>query len=274
MALVPAAGPLDVMSSGQHQDFNTLLGLAWDGKREEVLLAVDRDRRLVQRSGREGLMLLHISCFGSHFELVRDLIERGSNVHALSEGGWNALIWALMRATTKSVPLITLLLDNGSDVNSVNNRGESVLWIAASYGLFEICILMVSRGADLRLADCTSRKSPLEVYGTQQSGEKPSEAVLEEHRAALSVAFAEGPHPSQVQRRNWERRKFFVSTMAGCGFQMLAHRRALYAAANPPLPPDAEIPPIEISNAEQKRAFLHACIFANMDLFRLIVSFL
>ena len=52
-----------------------------------------------------------------------------------------------------------------------------------------------------------------------------SDEVKEERREILRAAFANGSHPSQVQRRKderWARRWPFMSVMVGCGFHPLA----------------------------------------------------
>jgi hypothetical protein len=54
---------------------------------------------------------------------------------------------------------------------------------------------------------------------------------------------------------------------------LLARQLALLLLS-PPLPPDAEIPPIEIVTVAQKRAFLNMAVFGHEGLVRLIASFL
>ena len=94
--------------------------------------------------------------------------------------------------------------------------------------------------------------------------------VKAERRETLCAAFAEGPHESQVRRRNWERRRDFVTVLVCHDFQPLAERRAELAAQHPPLPPDVEIPPL----AGPRLALLRDKIFSHPGLWRIVASYI
>ena len=93
-------------------------------------------------------------------------------------------------------------------------------------------------------------ETALDMYGTGIDYNSPtldrlalSDADKKERRKTLQEAFANGPHPSQIQRRkdeNWDRRCPYMSVMTGCGFHPLADRAAETAIV--PLPPSASIP--------------------------------
>jgi hypothetical protein len=95
-------------------------------------------------------------------------------------------------------------------------------------------------------------------------------AVLEQRRALLQHTYDEGPHPNA----RWARRWPFVMVMVCYGFQPTAARRAVLLALNPPLPPDASIPPIIISTAAQRRAFLNMAVFGHGYLWMIIASYI
>jgi hypothetical protein len=65
-----------------------------------------------------------------------------------------------------------------------------------------------------------------------------------------------------------------VCVLVCCDFQPLVARQLVLLELNPPLPPDAEIPPIEISTPEQYRAYLHGIMFAHPGIWKLIASYL
>ena len=89
-------------------------------------------------------------------------------------------------------------------------------------------------------------------------------------REILRAAFAEGPHESQVRRRNWERRRDFVTVLVCHDFQPLAERRAELDAQHPPLPPDVEIPPL----AGPRLALLRDKILSHPGLWRIVASYI
>ena len=112
------------------------------------------------------------------------------------------------------------------------------------------------------MAMSTINRTALDVYGIYLNGHSPTHArpplsnkVKEERREMLRAAFANGPHPSQVQRRNerWDRRWPFMSVMVGCGFHPLAARRA--EIAKTALPPSASIPPLPTDTKESASRF-------------------
>ena len=97
---------------------------------------------------------------------------------------------------------------------------------------------------------------------------KPSE--IEQRRAMLRTAFAQGPHPDA----RWARRWPFIKVMVQCDFQPTAARKAQLLSLNPPLPPNVSIPPIVIATAAQKRAYLAGLVFSHPGIWRMVASYL
>ena len=126
-------------------------------------------------------------------------------------------------------------------------------------------------------------ETALDIYGDASRINPPlSTAVKKERREILRIAFAEGPHISQVRRRNWERRRFLMIAVSayddeGIALQPLAYRKVLMLLANPQLPHNVRIPPMPAGTAEQRHAILIKRIFgidlANEGIFKLIMSF-
>ena len=101
--------------------------------------------------------------------------------------GWDALMWACQSG---HVPVTTLLLDRGADVNAACSRGETALLIAAKWDSSELALLLISRSADLMAQDNHGRTA-LDAYALTEYP-RPSDEVKEERRAQLRAAFAEG----------------------------------------------------------------------------------
>ena len=97
-----------------------------------------------------------------------------------------------------------------------------------------------------------------------------SPAVLEDRRALLQHAYEEGPHPNA----RWARRWPFMQVMVFNDFQPLLARQLILLTLNPPLPPDASIPPVIISTVAQRRAFLNMAVFGHGYLWRIIASYI
>jgi hypothetical protein len=140
-------------------------------------------------------------------------------------------------------------------------------------------LLLIARGADLQAVMTGydgEERTALQWYG-EDTRPSLSPAVLKKRRAALSAAFAEGPHPSQVQRRRderWARRWPFVRVLVCCDFQPTAARKAVLALLHPPLPPDVSIPPLADETPAQHLALLRDKVFTHPGLWKLVASFL
>ena len=245
------------------EEFDELCYKASEGKTAEVLAAVDQDRRLATRADGYGDSLLIWACNGGHPQLAQGLLERGANVHARTRVGWDALMCA---SDSGHIAVITVLLDRGADPDS-NNQVYSALSCAARCDHLQVCLLLISRRANLMLD--LNGDTALAVYGRNKLPEL-TPAELEQRRAIVLTAFKQGPHPDMCWKRRWP----FVCVLVGCDFQPLAARKAYLLMINPPLPPDAAIPPVPIGTPELYRAYLYGCIFAHPGFWKLIAAFL
>ena len=82
-----------------------------------------------------------------------------------------------------------------------------------------------------------------------------SPPTIASHRAALETAFADGPHPTQVAHRDWERRRWQLLVTAGNGYRPPSHFADFEAA-------------------EQCHAYLLSQVLTKEGLHRLIVRIL
>ena len=248
------------------EEFDELYIKVEDGNTAEILAAVDQDRRLATRADGNGMTLLIWACECDHDNplLAQGLLERGANVHVRDGSAWDALMYA---SASRHIAVITVLLDRGADPDS-HNQFVSALSLAARYDHLQVCLLLISRRANLMLA--LTDGTALDRYGDDKYNPRLTPDEFEERRATLRTAFEQGPHADMCWKRRWP----FVSVMVGCDFQPLLARQLVLLALNPPLPPDAQIPPIEIATPEQYRAYLHGCIFAHPGFWKIIASYL
>ena len=252
------------------EEFDRLCDKAEEGKTVEVLAAVDQDRRLATRYAGDRTLLMYV-CWGNHDnpQLAQGLLERGADVHARDRHDWDALMYASDKG---HIAAITVLLDRGADPDSGdffrNYVWDSALTNAARYDHFQVCLLLISCRANLMLDSFDG--TALDRYGCYKNNPRLTPDELEQREATLRTAFEQGPHPDMCWKRRWP----FVCVMVDCDFQPLLARQLVLLALNPPLPPDAQIPPIEIATPEQHRAYLHGCIFAHPGFWKIIASYL
>ena len=232
-----------------------------------MLAAVEQDKRLATRASRGGITLLHHASGGGHVELAAGLLDCGASLSAKVGNGWDALFLACANGHHA---VAALLLDRGADPNT-SSVSYTALGMAAYFDNHDVCLLLLSRSADLMMPMPLDGHTALEVYGEDKVPPKLSPAELAARRAALVAAWEEGPHPSQVQRRKdvrWARRWAFVQVMVGHGFRPLAYRVAQLEAAA--LPPSAEIPPLE----DLRPVLLRDKAFATEGVFKCVASYI
>jgi hypothetical protein len=204
------------------------------------------------------------NCHHDNHHLVQGLLERGSNVHAWNIFYRNALIQA---SISGHIAIITILLNNGADPDS-NNQNYSPLSFAAYYNNLQVCLLLISRGANLMLH--LTRGTALDVYGNYK---RPilTLAEIEQRREILRNAFIQGPHPDMCWKRRWP----IMNVMTGCGFRPLAKKLLELELQRDALFKRGELPlPIVLDSPEKRRAYYMGLIFSCDGLLRQIVAFL
>jgi len=262
------------MAELSDEEFEELMQHAGAGQTEIVLEAVDTDRGLLARANQHGFRLLHYAAWYGRSDLVGELLDRGADIHARDNIGYDALMNACF-SDHADLAMVTLLLDRGANLLAVNNDAKSALHNAARNGNMDKCLLLLSRGADLMAVNKWGRTA-LDLlwsynYETRRDFSEPEQ---EARRYLLRAAFEEGPHISQKRRRAWERRKNAMMVMAGCGFQPLKARRELELEMNPPLPPDVAIPAQVVETEQEERALRRMFVFGNEGIWKHMVSFM
>jgi hypothetical protein len=222
------------------KEFEMLCKKAKDGKEVEVLAAVDQDRRLATRQDRWNVYtLLDYACMSEldSPNFVQGLLEKGANRCGL------ALILASRRGNIKT---IKVLLDHGVDPNYYRyGHGPCALWCSAYLDNFQMCLLLISYGANLD-------SEVLQIYGKGRD-----KVTRKKKKCAILLATFQ-------RNLRWKRRWPMMSVMAGCGFRPLAIRLLEKHLASP----------IALDTPEQRRAYYMQIIFCCDGLLRLIVSFL
>ncbi|HPS31387.1 MAG TPA: ankyrin repeat domain-containing protein [bacterium] len=94
---------------------------------------------------------LDIKNIGPLFETIRlmeYLIEKGAKVNQRDNNGNSELFYA-----ATSPEKIEVLLKAGTDINSINNAGETILIVAVRSGLYEVVKTFLKFNADIDIKD-------------------------------------------------------------------------------------------------------------------------
>jgi hypothetical protein len=251
---------------------------ALDGKTDEVLDAVDKDRSLLVSCK---FSLLKGACRNNNPLLVRGLLERGANVHdTVHDRQWDDHV-LLVSSEKGHLGVCAALLDGGADPDFIYNQQWSALSLAASKDHLQMCLLLISRGANLMmklLFGVHTLVTALDMYGKHASPTlTPGE--LKERRAILLDAFRRGPHQANAR---WDRRWPFMSVVVGKYFVSGLHMTRLKQKVRHSLRRRIALQhffrmrgkPIPLKTPEQRRNYYMIVIFSCEPLLRNIVSYL
>ncbi|WP_203143274.1 ankyrin repeat domain-containing protein [Marinobacter mangrovi] len=100
----------------------------------------------------EGVYVLNPVCKRLNVELVYELIQAGANVNAVSADGYTPLLSAIEYShhdSKAAVEVISLLLDNGADIEGRGDWDKTPFLKSCTRGVIEITRLLVSRGCDI-----------------------------------------------------------------------------------------------------------------------------
>ena len=148
----------------------------------------------VNKRTTSGDTALHQAAGYGHLKVLQLLLNNGANIAAKDFDGNTSLHFACghqpltrlyrgdllqeVRAsdTDTSLKVISLLLDNGVDVNAVNFQGRAALHFATMYGQPLMTQLLLTRGADVTLKD-RNQQAPL-TFAMEYGDEKTSRILL------------------------------------------------------------------------------------------------
>jgi serine/threonine-protein phosphatase 6 regulatory ankyrin repeat subunit B len=128
------------------------------GKPKDVEDAI-RDGADVNAPDRRGITPLMAAAWNDNPDVLPILIEHGSKLDAADNSGWTALtmpisLWKTApRPNDRTEKVITILVENGIDVNMPNEDGATPLMLAAMYGEPRIVEILLDAGADIDAKD-------------------------------------------------------------------------------------------------------------------------
>jgi uncharacterized protein len=149
---------------------------------------------------------------------ISNLLKRGFDVNSRSIKGQHGLFEALQKDSLKAAA--ALLESEALDVNALNDKGESVLMMAALKGKLDVCELLLKRGAKVNkdgwtpLHYAATGPEPKTVAlllarGAELEAESPNKntalmmAVRYGPEASVDLLLAQGADPKRVNAGGW-----------------------------------------------------------------------
>lgn len=113
---------------------------------------------MINQKNLGGGTALHIACREGNFEITKILIENGAEVNAIDNEGWTALMRASLYGNKD---IVKLLLENGVQANILNSIGESALVHAATSNCSDCLDSMFEKFNFIKLMDIKLLKEQL-----------------------------------------------------------------------------------------------------------------
>ena len=214
-----------------------LIYAADKGNIERVEALLDQGVAVDSRDEEQRTPLMWASASG-HTAVAALLLDRGANVNAENcVRGTPAT-----RASAKGhLDTLQLLVSRGADIHHITHLGYSSLLEAALEDRMPVCEYLLSLGADLMAANYYNLTA-LSDYGDYVNYHRVISPETKALRCTvLQKAWENGPHPSQVRRRNWERRGPFLKVLAENAYLPLQARALEIASAALSLNPNEAV---------------------------------
>ncbi len=120
------------------------------GKFDEVAHQVYQKPDDINKFSEDGFTALGLACYFGKDEVARYLVLKGAEVNLPSKNGFN--VFPLHSAIAGNfVNMSKMLIENGAEVNIVQQSGLTPLHSAAQNGNIELIILLLEKGANVQI---------------------------------------------------------------------------------------------------------------------------
>lgn len=102
---------------------------------------------------------IHYAIEFNNIEAIKLLIENGSDMNDVDNNEFNSLHLAIQ---TENIDIVKLILNTRIDINARINTGENALHLASNYQNIEICKLLINAGININARDFENEFSSLD----------------------------------------------------------------------------------------------------------------
>jgi hypothetical protein len=111
-----------------------------------------------------GPHLINLAAEAGRLSVLEMVIERGAGLDATDDRGRTALMYILNAdKSTEHLTCFSTLIKHGANVNARDRYGESAIFLAVCYGLYEYCKMLVEARCDVNITNTNSFRPLHEV---------------------------------------------------------------------------------------------------------------
>ncbi len=132
-------------STEQFAGISTLMSATANNDVDGVKFFSKAGALVINQRNKGGATSLHIACREGNFEIVKTLIDNGANVNIIDNEGWTPLMRASLNGNGE---IVEILLKNGAKANLLNSLNESALIHATTSKCIK-CIEQIIENGDL-----------------------------------------------------------------------------------------------------------------------------
>lgn len=133
--------------------------------------------------------ILHEACFNGNFNLVKYLLETGSNVNVIDFAGRNAALSYIQYITMVNINILKLLVEKGININHRDNNGRNAILIASQKYRNDIIEYFISLGLSVNSVD---RQNQSCIFLATQFSHPETIQFLYEHGADPDIKNVNG----------------------------------------------------------------------------------
>ena len=132
-------------STEQFAGISTLMSATANNDVDGVKFFSKAGALVINQRNKGGATSLHIACREGNFEIVKTLIDNGANVNIIDNEGWTPLMRASLNGNGE---IVEILLKNGAKANLLNSLNESALIHATTSKCIK-CLEQIIENGDL-----------------------------------------------------------------------------------------------------------------------------
>lgn len=132
--------------SARNVDADTFRRACTSGDTDLVRAALEHNKSLVNTRGKIGMTPLMLAALQGHKDVVRLLIDNGANINAVNEDNGTPLMAAV---NGNNLDIVKLFIDSNADLEIRSCEDKTALAYAITLGHYEVAKLLAESGADV-----------------------------------------------------------------------------------------------------------------------------